>query len=44
MSFAIIFKASTGKLVHKPCETYTEAVELQQRLVNAGVSADLIAL
>lgn len=41
MSFAIIFKSSTGKLVIKPVDTYTQAVTVQDTLAAQGISSEI---
>ena len=41
MSFAIIFKSSTGKLVIKTAEGYTEAKEVQDNLAALGISSEI---
>ena len=41
MSFAIIFKSSTGKLVIKTTEGYTEAKEVQDNLAARGISSEI---
>ena len=41
MSFAIIFKSSTGKLVIKTADSYTEAKEVQDSLAAQGVSSEI---
>ena len=44
MSFAIIFKSSTGKLVIRTADSYTEAKEVQDNLVTQGVSSDMYGM
>ena len=41
MSFAIIFKSSTGNLVIRTAEGYTEAREVQDNLAAHGISSEL---
>ena len=44
MSFAIIFKSSTGKLVIRTADSYAEAKEVQDNLVTQGVSSDMYGM
>ena len=41
MSFAIIFKSSTGKLVIRTADSYTEAKEAQDNLAARGISSEI---
>ena len=41
MSFVVIFKSSTGKLVIRTAEGYTEAKEVQDNLATWGVSSEI---
>lgn len=41
MSFAIIFRNSTNKLVIKTVDNYTEAKEVQDSLAAQGVSSEI---
>ena len=41
MSFAIIFRSSSNKLVIKTVDTYEEAAQVQNNLIAQGISSEI---